>query len=634
MPRRTKAIQLLVNQALPPELRDPSRQLDEKDVNDLLVRVAKQYPDQYAQIAKNLSDAGRLASYRRGLTVRLRDLKPPLDTQPMYDQMDQEIALAKKSIRDPEQFRQAREAIWHTWSKRIDQEGIRAGLQQGNNLARAVASGARGKSGHFKAMTMTPALFEDSAGRTVPMFVRRSYGQGLRPAEYLATSHGTRQAIVSTKVSTARGGHLGKLFTQVTAPLIVTTRDCGTDNGIDLDPDDPSLAGRVLARPYGPAGLDPGTPLDDDAMAELMRGISRAGAKDKKPAPPVLVRSPLTCEAREGLCQQCAGLEPEGRFPKIGASVGITAGQALSEPVIQGALSVKHQGGAASGKRQFSGLDVIERFVNSPEHFPGAALAAPKDGTVQSTREAPQGGQYVTFADQEGQMEEMYVPPDQSLTVRVGDPVEAGEALTDGLLDPYGVVEKRGLGEGRRYWVERFGQILADSGAPPQKRNLEFVARAALDHVHVRDDERMDGFLPGDVTSYERATQALEIPETAKQLSPREAVGQYLQRPALHLTVGTRLTPKQAERLEKAGYGNVWVDPTEPPFRPEMIRLAGAAGQTPDWIASQHTSYIKKNLTEHAVRGSDSNVEQNVHFAPRLAIGERYGKDIEQTGKF
>jgi hypothetical protein len=65
-----------------------------------------------------------------------------------------------------------------------------------------------------------------------------------------------------------------------------------------------------------------------------------------------------------------------------------------------------------------------------------------------------------------------------------------------------------------------------------------------------------------------------------------------------------------------------------------MIRLQSAAHNNPDWLASQFTSHLKKQLSEHAIRGSDTNIESNVHFVPRLAVGENFGTKVNETGKF
>ena len=45
-----KAIQLLVNESLPEDLRDYSRTYDKDSINELMTAVADRYPDRYAEI--------------------------------------------------------------------------------------------------------------------------------------------------------------------------------------------------------------------------------------------------------------------------------------------------------------------------------------------------------------------------------------------------------------------------------------------------------------------------------------------------------------------------------------------------------------------------------------------------------
>jgi len=83
-----------------------------------------------------------------------------------------------------------------------------------------------------------------------------------------------------------------------------------------------------------------------------------------------LVRSPITCEAKEGICAKCAGVREKGRLPNIGEFVGIAAAQALSEPISQGQLRVKHTGGTLGDTKSRSGYELINQQVQVPKNYP------------------------------------------------------------------------------------------------------------------------------------------------------------------------------------------------------------------------------------------------------------------------
>lgn len=613
-----KAVQLLVNNALPPDLRDYSRELDAKSLGNLLADVARKYPDQYEGISKRLSDIGRKASYLQGETLTLNDMRPVFERDKVYVEMDAKIADARKNSASDEEFRKKRMDIWLDYAGKLEKMTSEAALQRGSNLAYSVMSGARGKPAQLKMMVTTPALYTDATDEVVPLFIRNSFGDGLRPAEYLAGTYGARKSVLATKRATAKGGDLAKQLVQATTPLVISMADCGVRNGLDLEIDDKSLRGRVLAQ--STAGLPTGTVIDRQAIAQFRKeGVSK-----------IIARSPMTCQAEAGVCAKCMGLDAKGKFSPIGEAVGITASQAVGEPITQQALNTKHQGGAAGGaRREFTGFNYINQFVQTPEQFPDRATVAREEGEVTGIREAPQGGSYIQVNNKDH-----YVPPGYPLMVKPGDKVEAGDQLSDGLVDPGEIVELRGLGSGRRYYRDRLLKMLQESGMPTDARNVELISRAALDHVQIQEADEEDDFLPDDVLSYSYLQSKYTPPVDAKPKPVKDAVGQYLQAPALHYTIGTKITKRMADRLQESGMKDVVSSNTGPKFAPQMVRLRSAAHSNPDWLASMHTSYLKKQIHEDAMRGRETDVTQNIHFAPRLAIGVDFGKNVKETGKF
>jgi DNA-directed RNA polymerase subunit beta' len=612
-----KAVDLLVNSKLPPDLRG-EHVLNAKGVGAILSQVAEKYPDRYAAIAKDIADIGRNASFTQGETIGLDDLKAVIDRAAIYKEMDDELKVVRKEFgHDKALLRKKQEDIWVRYSDRIEKMTSVAGEKALNSIALSVGSGARGKSQQLKAMISTPGIYQDSQGKIVPMFIRRSYSEGLRPAEYMAGTPGARLSVTGAKDATAKGGDLLKQAVQNMATQVVTEKNCDTQNGIDLDIEDSSLKGRVLAQDAGE--LPAGTILGRGELHQLRR----AGVKN------VVARSAMTCQAQKGLCAHCLGQRSGGKFPRVGDSVGIESATTIFEPIVQSGLSAKHTAGMAKGRKSYSGLDVVTQFLQSPDTFKDRAAVAEDDGTVSEVEKAPQGGFYVTVGDHK-----QYVAPGLEVLVKPGDKVEAGDQLADGLVDPEDIVRLRGLGEGRKYYADRLHQILEDSGSSTDKRNVEVMARGALDHVIIDDPEGLGDYLPDDVASYNRLSKIYTPPENTQRLAPRNAVGQYLQKPILHYSIGTRITPRVAKHLEERKQ-EVWTSPDEPQFRPELQRLRTASSNTDTgWISSQSKSYLKANLADDAMRGSDENTENNVSYVPRLSKGVGFGAKIRETGEF
>ncbi len=435
---RAKAVMLAVQETLPAEYRGEVGKLDVRGLAKLLHRVAVRDPDKYADISHKISTLGRDASYWQGETLGLDDFEDPIDTPAYLTEMDTEVKTATQGLKDQDKIRETREAIWGKWAARLEGDAMKAGMQKGNAVAYSVASGARGKPLQLRAMLSTPALFEDYRGRIVPLFARRSYAQGVSPGEFLAGTFGARTSVTSTKVGTAKGGYLGKLMAQVAAPLVVTEQDCGTTNGIDLSTDDDDLRNRFLARDQ--SGLQAGGLLDRKSMAQLVNG------KDKT----VLVRSPMTCAAGHGVCQMCQGLDEKGHLHPIGRPVGVRSAQALAEPLTQMALSARH--GSLTVKETKlapQGLKGVRQLLEIPKAFRHESILSPMAGVVTAVERAPQGGHYITV-----EKKKLYAAPELTVQVAKGDRVVPGDALTDGVPNPAKVVNYKGIGPGRAYFVD------------------------------------------------------------------------------------------------------------------------------------------------------------------------------------
>ena len=614
---RIKAVNLAVGAILPNDMQDDNRVLDKKSIDATLSQLARHHPSRYARAVKELSDIGRNAAYHQGETLTLDDFKPVIDRDGILAQMDQEVEQARATTPNEKEFEQKRNAIWSQYSESMEKQSVQAALAQGNNLGNTVVSGARGNPSQLAAMVTTPGLYTDYKDRIIPLFVRHSFGEGLRPAEYLSGAFGVRTSVISTKSNTAKGGDLLKQLSQSSSRIVVTEDDCGVSNGLDYPSDDSNLEGRVLARDYG--DLKAGDTIDRHGMNYLHKNFKT-----------VIARSPLTCQAKEGICSHCLGQLPDGKFAPKGYHAGQTAGSALGEPAAQLALNKKHTAGMLGKKRGYSGFDVIAQLVQSPETFPHKAAVAPVPGRVERIENAPQGGQYITVGG-----EQTYVPSGHDPIVKPGDDVEAGDQLSEGIVDPYEIVQHRGLGEGRRYYMDRLGEAYRDTGmGDPQKTHLEVIARGALDHMRVTPADGYQNYLPDDLASYSHLTSNYTPPEDTKFVDTDKAADKYLQTPALHFTIGTKLTPHMVKRIKDAGIKQVSVSEAEPPFTPDMVSLRVASHTDPDWMARLGSSYLGAGLENSAMRGKDTDTNENYSYIPRLAKGVGFGKKVEQTGKF
>ena len=116
-----------------------------------------------------------------------------------------------------------------------------------------------------------------------------------------------------------------------------------------------------------------------------MRG-GRALAIDEAGVDEVLVRSPLTCEARYGVCRACYGRNlATGELVGSGEAVGIIAAQSIGEPGTQLTMRTFHTGGVAAGVDITAGLPRVEELFEA--RIPkGKAEISHIDGIVEIIR--------------------------------------------------------------------------------------------------------------------------------------------------------------------------------------------------------------------------------------------------------
>lgn len=359
--------QIYVNEALPPEYRDYSRVMGASEMKAVLTDIAKNRPDKYREVSAALMRVGNKFAYEGGTTLRLSDIAPPIDRRPLYAGLDRaENAIRSSKLSDEEKTAKLRQ-LYEKAYEAVKGDTYDTAIASNNPFAIQVKSKARGNQDQLSAMVSTPGVYANSKGETIPMFIRHSYAEGLSPAEIWAGAYGARTGVVSTKFSTRQAGELGKLLTSASIEQVVTEDDCGTVNGMPASADDNDNIGALLAAPV--AGYDAGTVITKSVLSD----IRKAGEKD------ILVRSPITCGAKNGVCSHCAGVRETGGLPPIGYNLGTNSASALAERLAQGSLNCLAEGTLV--RMADGSTKPIERIV------PGElVLGSDVHGNVRPTR--------------------------------------------------------------------------------------------------------------------------------------------------------------------------------------------------------------------------------------------------------
>ena len=222
-----------------------------------------------------------------------------------------------------------------------------------NPVFMMVDSKARGSKLQIRQLAGMRGLMANPSGDIIERPITASFREGLSVLEYFISSHGARKGLADTALKTADAGYLTRKLVDVSQDVIISTEDCNTVNGIEVeaivegDEVKVTLAQRVLGRTALYDVIDSAKNVivraNEIIDEEACKAISKSGIEK------IWIRSGLTCDAEHGMCAKCYGRDlSTGRQVEIGTAVGIIAAQSIGEPGTQLTMRTFHIGGTAS----------------------------------------------------------------------------------------------------------------------------------------------------------------------------------------------------------------------------------------------------------------------------------------------
>ncbi|MFP5343227.1 MAG: DNA-directed RNA polymerase subunit beta' [Candidatus Limnocylindria bacterium] len=562
--RRTTIGRIIFNQILPAPLRFNDRVMKRTDLKELVDECYRLLgPEETAHLVDGIKDVGFEFATRGGMTIGLFDIEIPTNKAARLAAADESVAAIDKQfqrglITDDERYEQV-VGVWQDTTARLSTE-MMDGLDQTGPVTMMTASGARGNKGNIGQLGAMRGLMADPSGRIIDVPVRSNFREGMTVLEYFISTHGARKGLADTALRTADSGYLTRRLVDVAQDVITREDDCGTEEGswiIRAESSDEKgafqrrLVGRLAAAPLpDPSakvkkGEEPPLLVDRNEIIteEAAARIDAAGVDE------ALVRSPLTCEARYGVCRACYGRNlATGEMVGSGEAVGIIAAQSIGEPGTQLTMRTFHTGGVAGlditaglprveelfearvpkGKAEISHIDGIVEIirgegmtkvkVTSTEVYdtslavPKGAemLAAPGDfvelGQVVARSEADgspsdlvspvrgflvDGSEGLMVRAEDVVEREYLIPHNAKLLVENGQEIRAGDAITDGPINPQEYLETRGKDAVQRYLVKEVQKVYKSQGVTINDKHIEIIVRQMLRKVRIDQ--------PGDV---------------------------------------------------------------------------------------------------------------------------------------
>ena len=240
-------------------------------------------------------------------------------------------------------------------STKKDEEGSEL---EPNSVYMMAHSGARGSPAQMKQLGGMRGLMAKPSGAIIETPIIANFKEGWSVLEYFNSTHGARKGLADTALKTANSGYLTRRLVDVAQDCIVRINDCGTEKSIKCEAAVSdgevvaTLSERILGRV---AAEDIKNPSDETVICSrgMMIDERLADLIEKAEIATVQIRSPLTCEAEDGICATCYGRDlARGTPVNPGEAVGIIAAQSIGEPGTQLTMRTFHIGGIAQGGSQ------------------------------------------------------------------------------------------------------------------------------------------------------------------------------------------------------------------------------------------------------------------------------------------
>ncbi|HPO53544.1 MAG TPA: DNA-directed RNA polymerase subunit beta' [Clostridia bacterium] len=507
---KTTVGRIIFNEALPQDLgivprETPEQQLDlevdylvgKKQLSQIVERCFKQKGStEVAKVLDRIKALGFKFSTIGAITTSVFDMQVPSLKQDILREAEEAVLKVEKSFRRGELTEEERYKdtikIWDEATNAVEknlEENFRQ-FDRFNPIWMMADSGARGSMQQIKQLSGMRGLMNDPTGKVIEIPVKSSFREGLSVLEYFISSHGARKGGADTAIKTADSGYLTRRLVDVAHDVTIREEDCGDKRGFVVrDIYDQSgrliedIAERMIGRYSIGSIANPKTgevivPEDTMITEEMAKAIKAAGIKE------VRIRSVLSCKAKLGVCSKCYGANMASwNAVKVGEAVGIIAAQSIGEPGTQLTMRTFHTGGVATSGDITQGLPrVVELFeARKPK---GEAVISDIKGIVTLREEERQTVVTVTGTDTSF---EYKIPIAKKLLVKNGQPIEAGDPITDGSVNPQEILRTKGVQGVQEAMIREVQSAYRSNGVHINDKHIEIIVRQMLRKVRINE---------------------------------------------------------------------------------------------------------------------------------------------------
>ena len=484
----------------------------------IIDQVFKRYKTtETSTMLDSLKDLGFKYSTIAGITISMADVVTSNDKDKIVGESQKLVDKINKQykrglITEEERFNK----VIETWNEAKDKvqselEEI-ANKEVDNPIFMMMHSKARGNISNFTQIAGMRGIMAKPDGSSVEIPVLSNFKEGLSVAEFFLSTHGARKGSADTALKTADSGYLTRRLVDVSQDMIVREEDCGTDQGVvvrDFINEKTgavieSLRDRIVGRFANKKIIHPET---KDVIVDKLEMITESLADKIIDAgiTEVEIRTVLTCNTVNGVCQKCYGRNlATGNLVEIGEAVGVMAAQSIGEPGTQLTMRTFHTGGVAGGEDITQGLPRVQELFEA-RNPKGKATIAEIDGKVTNIKE--DHGKFKISITNKLETKEHVTNYGAKLCVEKGDEVVCGDKLTEGAISPKELLAVTDPLTTQEYILKEVQHTYRSQGVDIADKHVEIIARRMISKIRIVEGGDTN-LLPGALVNFREFTDS------------------------------------------------------------------------------------------------------------------------------
>ena len=436
---------VILNDVLPDEMPFINGLLKKKGLGQMVQYCYLKYGLQITvRMIDDVKALGFNYATRAGISIGIDDMVVPASKKQLVGDAEKQVIEVQNqyqegAITQGERYNKIIE-IWSKVTEKVSEEMFKV-MEEDDRTGRNLNpiyimadSGARGSKQQIRQLSGMRGLMAKPSGEIIETPITANFREGLNVLQYFISTHGARKGLADTALKTADSGYLTRRLCDVAQDVIISESDCGTGDGIYVEPiiESGEIIEPLRDRIVGRVALEDQRDFEGAVIVAANEEITedKAAAIQAAGIERVKIRSVLTCESRRGVCQLCYGRNlATGRLVERGEAVGIISAQSIGEPGTQLTMRTFHVGGTATGSAEQSKQDAKS---NGSVKYVGVTTVRNAKGELIAMNRTG----IMAVLDERGREKERYpVVYGARILVEDGAPVTENQDLLE--WDPY-----------------------------------------------------------------------------------------------------------------------------------------------------------------------------------------------------